>query len=73
MGNTEKNSEAINQNQNSNKNQLGMYSEVMRSMDERLLSKNLITKEQLTKSQPSQQDNTIEVTFLNRSNKGQQK
>ena len=53
---------------NSTKNQLGMYSEVMRMMDERLLSKGLITKENLEKSRKKEwkSDDTIEVTFFRR-------
>jgi hypothetical protein len=42
------------------------YSEVMRSMDEMLLSLNLITRENLMKNPPSQPNDTITVTFIRR-------
>lgn len=66
MGNTEKNSEAANQNQQGPQLQSGMYSDVMRFLNDLLLSKNLITREQLMKVQQKQKDNTIDVMFLKR-------
>jgi hypothetical protein len=46
-----------------------MYSEVMRSWEEKLLSLNLITPGQLMKEPPSQPDDTIKVTFIKKSKK----
>jgi hypothetical protein len=66
MNNTEKNSETSRQNQEPQEPRSGIYSDLMQWMDEMLLSKGLITKERLMKQQPTQQDNTIEVTFLKR-------
>jgi hypothetical protein len=45
------------------------YSEDMRSMEEMLLSLNLITPGQLMKEPPSQPDDTIKVTFIKKSKK----
>ena len=53
--------------------QSGKHSEVMRWMDEMLLSKNLITKEQLMNTPQTKQDNSIGVTFLKRSKSQPQK
>ena len=70
MKNTEKNIETSNQNQSPRQDLLGMYSEVMRLMEERLLSKGLITKENLEKCRKKERntDNNIEVIFFRRRN-----
>ena len=65
--------ETLNQNQVQPQMQSTKYSDVMRWMDEMLLSKNLITKEQLMKAPMNKQDNTIGVTFLKRSKSQPQK
>ena len=67
MSNTAKNLKTSNQKEVQPQLRSGKYSDVMRWMDEMLLSKNLLTKEQLTKTPPTKRDNTIEVTFLKRS------
>ena len=59
----------LKQNQEPQKIQPLMYSEVISTIRQRLESKNLLTKEQETKEQKSKQENTIEVMFLNRSKK----
>jgi hypothetical protein len=65
--------ETLNQNQVQPQMQSTKYSNVMRWMDEMLLSKNLITKEQLMKTPQTKQDNTIGVTFLKLSKSQPQK
>ena len=67
MNNMKKEKDTLAQNQVQSHPQSGKYSDVMRWMDEMLLSKNLITKEQLTTASPIQKDNTIKVTFFKRS------
>lgn len=62
-----KNSKTFNQNQILPKMYSGKHSEVMRWMQEMLLSKNLIIMEPTTKEPETEQDSSIEVTFLKRS------
>ena len=59
----------LKQNQEPQKIQPLMYSEVLSTIRQRLESENLLTKGQETKEQKSKQENTIEVMFLNRSKK----
>ena len=46
--------------------QSGKHSEVMHWMQEMLLSKNLLIMEPTTKESATEQDSSIEVTFLKR-------
>ncbi len=73
MNNMKNEKETLNQNQVQPQMQSTKYSDVMRWMDEMLLSKNLITKEQLMKAPQTKQDNSIGVTFLKRSKSQPQK
>ncbi len=73
MNNMKNEKETLNQNQVQPQMQSTKYSNVMRWMDEMLLSKNLITKEQLMKTPQTKQDNTIGVTFLKLSKSQPQK
>lgn len=50
-----------------------MYSDLMSKLNQRLESKNLLIKEQPMKEVPTQQDNSIGVTFLKRSKSQPQK
>ena len=70
MKNTEKNIETSNQNQEPQELQSGMYSDVMEMLHSIFGLKNPTINERLMKQQPTQQDNTIEVTFLKRRSKG---
>jgi len=68
MKKIKKNSSNLNQNQKPQPSLSYKYSDVMRFLDDLLISEGLITKEQLMKAQePTKQENTKEVMFLRRS------